>query len=261
MTPAEVEKMKELLARQTVEWRIRKGFADFFDPRQLKWLPKIVKGNRALAMCYIDARLVEDRLDEVVGVGRWCDEYEVLTDGSVVCKLSVKFADEWITKCDVGSLSDQPDVGDRLKSAFSDALKRAAVKFGIGRYIYRMPAQWVDYDTVKKCFTRLPIVPDWAIPRAPVPGTGIYSEEMDEGEITDVPRPQPKTKEDYWRIWQDKLGGCADADALNKILPELASVPADFKMYIWESIKAEAGNVGWKYDSTTKKFSGETKTR
>jgi hypothetical protein len=34
-------------------------------------------------------------------------------------------------RTDVGSRSEQPDGGDRLKAAFSDALKRAAVKFGI----------------------------------------------------------------------------------------------------------------------------------
>ena len=44
---------------------------------------------------------------------------------------------------DVGAPSEQPDGGDRLKAAFSDALKRAAVKFGIGRYLYRLPQQWV----------------------------------------------------------------------------------------------------------------------
>jgi hypothetical protein len=40
---------------------------------------------------------------------------------------------------DVGGPSEQPDEGDRVKAAFSDALKRAAVKFGIGRYLYRLP--------------------------------------------------------------------------------------------------------------------------
>jgi hypothetical protein len=36
--------------------------------------------------------------------------------------------------------------GDRMKAAFSDALKRAAVKLGIGRFLYHVPGQWVDYD-------------------------------------------------------------------------------------------------------------------
>src|SRR5262249_14174357 len=60
---------------------------------------------------------------------------------------------------DVGGQSEQPDGGDRLKAAFSDALKRAAVKFGIGRYLYRLPSQWVDYDDKKRRFVRQPQLP------------------------------------------------------------------------------------------------------
>lgn len=137
-----------------------------FDPSEVKFKPQSVKGNRALALAYIDARLVEDRLDEVLGVENWQDEYETLTDGSVICRLRIKLGDQWITKMDVGSPSEQPDGGDRLKAAFSDALKRAAVKFGIGRYLYRLSAQWVDYDPIKKQFTQTPPLPAFAVPKA-----------------------------------------------------------------------------------------------
>jgi hypothetical protein len=53
-------------------------------------------------------------------------------------------------KEDVGGQSEQPDEGDRRKAAFSDALKRAAVKFGIGRYLYRQKPQWVDWDPLRE---------------------------------------------------------------------------------------------------------------
>jgi len=43
-----------------------------------------------------------------------------------------------------------------VKAAFSDALKRAAVKFGIGRYLYRLPTTWCDYDPQKRQFRQLP---------------------------------------------------------------------------------------------------------
>src|SRR5215470_15583359 len=78
---------------------------------------------------------------------------------------------EWITKVDVGGPSEQPDGGDRLKAAFSDALKRAAVKFGVGRYLYRLPAQWVDYDAQRKQFVKPPTLPAGAKPPAPEPAT------------------------------------------------------------------------------------------
>ena len=135
-----------------------------FEPREIKFKPQMVKNNRALAMAYIDARLIQDRLDEVLGVENWQDQYNILTDGSVMCRLRIRLGGRWITKSDVGSPSEQPDSGDRLKAAFSDALKRAAVKFGIGRYLYRLPAQWVDYDPVKKQLTQLPQLPAFALP-------------------------------------------------------------------------------------------------
>jgi hypothetical protein len=86
-----------------------------------------------------------------------------LPDGSVVCRLRLKIGGEWITKVDVGGPSEQPDGGDRLKAAFSDALKRAAVKFGIGRYLYRLPQQWVDYDDPQnRMFSKDPTLPAFA---------------------------------------------------------------------------------------------------
>ena len=140
-----------------------------FEPRDVKYKPQMVKNNRCLAMAYIDARLIQDRLDEVLGVENWEDAYKILPDGSVMCRLRCKLGDRWITKTDVGSPSEQPDVGDRLKAAFSDALKRAAVKFGIGRYLYRLPAQWVDYDPVKKQIAQVPQMPAFGIPKSKTP--------------------------------------------------------------------------------------------
>jgi hypothetical protein len=135
-----------------------------FDPRAVKFKPAVVTGNRALALAYVDARVIQDRLDEVLGVTGWQDEYECLPDGSVVCRLQLRIGGEWITKMDVGGPSEQPDEGDRRKAAFSDALKRAAVKFGIGRYLYRLPSQWVDYDPQRRQFTRTPVLPPSALP-------------------------------------------------------------------------------------------------
>jgi hypothetical protein len=138
-----------------------------FDSKEVKFKPAVVSGNRALALAYVDARVIQDRLDDVLGVSGWQDEYECLPDGSVVCRLHLRLGDEWITKMDVGGQSEQPDEGDRKKAAFSDALKRTAVKFGIGRYLYRLPSQWCDYDPQKKQFTRTPALPASALPAKP----------------------------------------------------------------------------------------------
>jgi hypothetical protein len=141
-----------------------KALAAPFDLKAVKFKPAVVSGNRAMAMAFVDARTVQDRLDEVVGVEGWQDDYEVLADGSVVCRLQVCLNGIWLTKVDVGSPSEQPDDGDKRKAAFSDALKRAAVKFGVGRYLYRLPAQWVDFDPKKKQFVKTPTLPAFAQP-------------------------------------------------------------------------------------------------
>jgi hypothetical protein len=131
-----------------------------FPEEALHFKPAVVTGNRALALAYVDARAIQDRLDTVLGVDGWSDDYEALADGSVVCRLRCKIGDEWVTKTDAGGPSEQPDGGDRLKAAFSDALKRAAVKFGVGRYLYRLPTQWVDYDPQKRQFRTPPRLPN-----------------------------------------------------------------------------------------------------
>ena len=139
-------------ARTEVE-SLTAALAEPFDPAEVRFKPAVVTGNRALALAYVDARVVQSRLDEVLGVDGWQDDYECLPDGSVVCRLRLRMGGEWITKVDVGGPSEQPDGGDRLKAAFSDALKRAAVKFGVGRYLYRLPNQWMDYDPQRRQFS------------------------------------------------------------------------------------------------------------
>lgn len=135
-----------------------------FEPGEVRFKPGAVSGNRALALAYVDARVIQDRLDDVLGVMGWQDNYKFLEDGSVVCRLRLRIGGEWITKVDVGGPSEQPDEGDRRKAAVSDALKRAAVKFGVGRYLYRLPGQWVDYDSHKRQFVRPPSLPPSVLP-------------------------------------------------------------------------------------------------
>lgn len=112
-----------------------------FPAGEVQWRVEALSKDkrRAMVVPYVDARTVLDRLDEVLEPGGWQDTYEVLeakaASYAVRCRLMVLE----IAKEDVGE-------GDSLKAAFSDALKRAAVKFGIGRYLYRLDKQWVDHD-------------------------------------------------------------------------------------------------------------------
>jgi hypothetical protein len=97
------DELRELTARLNAPFAVS----------DVKFKPAVVSGNRALALAYVDARVVQDRLDEVFGVGDWQDDYECSPDGSVICRLRVKIGDEWVTRVDVGSPSERPDSGDR----------------------------------------------------------------------------------------------------------------------------------------------------
>src|SRR5438552_17123169 len=79
-----------------------------FDLKEVKFKPQVVQGNRALALAYVDARVIQDRLDEVLGVEGWQDEYEAMPDGTVICRLRLRLGDEWVTKMDVGGPSEPP---------------------------------------------------------------------------------------------------------------------------------------------------------
>lgn len=121
-----------------------------FDETEVKFKPTAVKDGKALALAYVDARNILDRLDEVVGMENWHDEYEIVSPKHVVCKLTI-FG---ITKSDAGEAADTDK--EPLKAAVSDALKRAAVKFGIGRYLYRMPKTWCRFDNSRNEFLEKP---------------------------------------------------------------------------------------------------------
>ena len=93
----------------------------------------------------MDSRAIAKRLDDVVGQMRWKDEYKPWitskTGASQICIISIYDDDlgEWVNKSDGAELS----AISPIKGGISDAFKRAAVKWGIGRYLYSMKPVWV----------------------------------------------------------------------------------------------------------------------
>lgn len=123
--------------------------------------------DQAAVLWYLDARAVMNRLDDVFGVAGWQTKFETAFDKAmVVCHLSCRVNGEWITKSDAGALSEQPDEGDRYKAGYSDSLKRAAVHWGIGRYLHEMPFQSHAFDKQRKRFSGSPKMPAAFTPRA-----------------------------------------------------------------------------------------------
>lgn len=96
-------------------------------------------------VAYIDARQAMDLLDKACGKGNWQDKYE-LVNGTLFCHLGIKIDGEWIWKTDCGTESNV----EKEKGEVSDAFKRAAVKWGVGRFLYELPVQWVNSSEPKK---------------------------------------------------------------------------------------------------------------
>lgn len=102
-------------------------------------------GTKAIAVPYINARDVMDRLDEVLGAENWKDEYTVHEDRTT-CTIYVKIDGEWVGKSDGANDTDI----EGAKGAYSSAFKRAAVKWGIGRYIYDVGEVFCPCECKKK---------------------------------------------------------------------------------------------------------------
>lgn len=98
--------------------------------------------TKACMLAYIDARYVMDRLDYAVGKDKWSADYNVVGD-NLFCTITINWPDGSVThKTDCGMETEV----DAEKGQASDAFKRAAVHYGIGRDLYSMPQYWADVD-------------------------------------------------------------------------------------------------------------------
>ncbi len=103
--------------------------------------------TKGMALAYIDARTVMDRLDSVCGPGNWQNNYTPA--GSImICNLGILVNSEWVWKSDGAGETDF----EGQKGAMSDAFKRAAVRWGLGRYLYEMKAPWVEIEPFGKSY-------------------------------------------------------------------------------------------------------------
>lgn len=128
----------------------------YFSSSDIEWKPVRYTKDRARAMAvpYVTNRAIMDRLDMVCGPENWRNEFQQGPDGGVLCGLSIRIGDEWVTKWDGASNTEVAAV----KGGLSASMRRAAVQWGIGRYLYRLPAQWMAIDE-KGRFVQAPSVP------------------------------------------------------------------------------------------------------
>jgi hypothetical protein len=208
-----------------------------FSDEEVEFLPRAQSGGKAMALPYIDARNVMRRLDQVVGPGNWSFDFDLLSgDGKMVRgRLTVL----GVTKCDAGEGGSEDEV---LKSAVSDALKRAAVHFGIGRYLYHLPRVWAPFDAQKRRFTEPPQISRAAIDHAvrlalagsgPAPTATHRGRSVDTntGEVIEEPAPAPAPESSGDRRVTERAPSAAGPEAdkaraafhadLKKLVPSL----------------------------------------
>lgn len=159
--------MKRLQApfpAKDIEWRIqRSGVA----ANGKQW---------AFVLAYVTNRAIQNRLDDIFGAHNWRNEFREWGDGAIVCGLSIRIGGEWITKWDG---ADKTEI-EPTKGGLSDSMKRAAVQWGIGRYLYNLEANFADVSQSKPqgdewrlaktregtFYWRPPQLPDWALPES-----------------------------------------------------------------------------------------------
>ena len=114
-----------------------------FDPTKISWrVGSTTKDkSKGLALAYIDARDVQERLDEVCGAENWQNRFALLGQ-TTICEIGIRIENEFVWKSDGAGETDV----EGEKGSLSSAFKRAAVHWGIGRYLYDVAAPWVELE-------------------------------------------------------------------------------------------------------------------
>lgn len=114
-----------------------------------------IKQNGLILLLFKDARCDMNILDETVGETNWQKHYDLI-DGQLFCTIEIWDGEkmQWIGKQDVGVESNT----EAEKGRASDAQKRAAFAWGIGRELYTSPFIWInkgDYELKNgKCWDK-----------------------------------------------------------------------------------------------------------
>ncbi len=141
--PSITQQLKEPFNPGVIHWRVGATTQD---------------KSKGIALAYIDARDAMKRLDDVCGDG-WQVEYPF--EGC--CRIGIKIDGEWLWRSNgAGETNVEGE-----KGRYSDAFKRAAVLWGIGRYLYYLPNEWVALTPKGRShvIAHPPKLPNWALPK------------------------------------------------------------------------------------------------
>jgi Rad52/22 family double-strand break repair protein len=127
---------------------------------------------RGQVVPYADQRAYTDRLNALFTPAGWTRKYTIHTSASFERAQDQKIVAKVLVSCELtifglGSHSatgeEFADDPNALTAAEAQAFKRAAVCFGLGRYLYYFTGTWVDLDDHKRPKT-VPQLLGWATP-------------------------------------------------------------------------------------------------
>ena len=125
------------LTTHEIEWRVQSQTKD---------------GQKIIVVPYITNRSVMQRFDDQFGWAGWQNEIKEI-DGGFLCTITAVLpGGEIVRKTDGASRTSVEPV----KGGISDAMKRCAVQFGLGRALYDFPKVFIE--TTDK------YIPNWAMP-------------------------------------------------------------------------------------------------
>lgn len=145
-----------------------------FSSKDIQWRigRKNKKGDKAIVLAYVDARAIQERLDEAFDT--WNTFYEAVDMGTIdvnthngtetkpikgfFCTIEGTVNGIKFHRTDGGDCTDF----EPFKGGMSSAFKRAGAALGIGRYLYDLGETWVNIDEYGKF--NPPQLPDWALP-------------------------------------------------------------------------------------------------
>lgn len=192
-----------------------------FEPKHISWKPGATKGDKCLALAYADLRAYMERLDGVCGLD-WSVFYEPWGDNRIIARLTIGSA----TRSSTGEMDAQDEKNNMGGTvAEAQAFKRAAVMFGLGRFLYDLPSVWVATDGKRITDGGLKDLDNryqaWYVkqmtaraaykPVAPI-SAPVAHIDQDTGEIIDAAdiftKDEPLTDEEHdiitiWQTWRD----------------------------------------------------------
>ncbi len=249
-----------------------------FYPEEIEWRigqsGKNANGFWSKAFAYIDNRAILKRLDDVLGPENWQDRVEPGPDGAV-CGIGIKVDGEWVWKWDGAERTDF----EPFKGALSGAEKRAASKWGIGRYLYALPEGWCECSPTAKDgwnFAKTkdgerfwwipPTLPDWALPEGdaskPSPAA---SKPTQQTFIEPEPaKPAPASQQAANKKFPERAcPECGETFAVRSVRKDLLK-PGDAPYYCWKKLEKPDGSgvrgCGAKWGNEQENPFGETQT-